>query len=302
MIPKFPQFKKLELADKKEIEGIVLQYLPYSDFNFISMWIWNIQEKISVSILNGNLVVQFMDYITRKPFYSFLGNNEANDTAEKLLELSQKEGLRAELRLVPEEVIQRLDIAKFKIKEDRNNFDYIYKTENLAKMSGRKFEVKRKHFRFFKKNFSHEVKVLDLHDSLVKKEIIDLFNDWIVDKEEMMAGRFENELLALNRFLKFCQPADFFTMGIYLKGKLIAFSITENIHGGYNLGHFQKSRTSFFKGLNDYLVNELAKLLMKGKVQYMNCEQDLGIAGLRESKEAYSPHRYLKKFTVSFTH
>ena len=31
----------------------------------------------------------------------------------------------------------------------------------------------------------------------------------------------------------------------------------------------------------------------------MNCEQDLGIDGLRESKESYLPSKYLRKFSIS---
>ena len=93
MIPEFPQFKNLELTDKKEVEKITGKYPPYSDFNFVSMWSWDIKGEMRLSILNGNLVVRFTDYITGNPFYSFLGNNEVNDTVEKLLELSKKEGL-----------------------------------------------------------------------------------------------------------------------------------------------------------------------------------------------------------------
>ncbi len=38
MLPQFPQFKPLELTDKSDIEAITKQHLPYSDFNFVSLW------------------------------------------------------------------------------------------------------------------------------------------------------------------------------------------------------------------------------------------------------------------------
>ena len=93
MIPEFPQFKPIELSDKQEVEKITSQYPPYSDFNFVSMWSWDIKGEMRLSMLNGNLVVKFNDYITGEPFYSFLGKNKLNETAEILLNLSKEEKL-----------------------------------------------------------------------------------------------------------------------------------------------------------------------------------------------------------------
>ena len=70
MIPEFPEFKKLELSDKEEVEKITSKFPPYSDFNFVSMWSWNIENKIWISQLYGNLVVHFTDYLTDGTFLS----------------------------------------------------------------------------------------------------------------------------------------------------------------------------------------------------------------------------------------
>lgn len=78
MIPKFPKFKHIELIDKEEIEKITQKFPPYSDFNFISMWSWDIKVEMIISKLNNNLVVRFTDYLTGYPFFSFLGDNMVN--------------------------------------------------------------------------------------------------------------------------------------------------------------------------------------------------------------------------------
>ncbi len=80
MIPVFPNFKKLELSDKKEVEKFTSEFPPYSDFNFISMWIWDIADNMMISQLNKNLVVVFNDYLSGKPFISFLGKNKISET------------------------------------------------------------------------------------------------------------------------------------------------------------------------------------------------------------------------------
>ena len=63
MITQFPDFKPLELFDKKYIETFTVQFPPYSDFNFTSIWAWNTNDKFQISNLNGNLVVLFYDYL-----------------------------------------------------------------------------------------------------------------------------------------------------------------------------------------------------------------------------------------------
>ena len=88
MITQFPDFKPLELFDKKYIETFTVQFPPYSDFNFTSIWAWNTNDKFQISNLNGNLVVLFYDYVSNNPFFSFIGSNKIEDTAARILEYS----------------------------------------------------------------------------------------------------------------------------------------------------------------------------------------------------------------------
>jgi hypothetical protein len=94
MIPQFPEFKKLELSDREEIEALTQRYPLYSDFEFTSLYAWDTKEKIQISYLHQNIAIQFTDYTSGDFFYTFIGNHEVNDTAQKLLELSKKKWLR----------------------------------------------------------------------------------------------------------------------------------------------------------------------------------------------------------------
>src|SRR3989338_1647905 len=174
MIPEFPKFKPIELSDKTEVEKITSKYPPYSDFNFVSMWSWDIKNEMRISLLNGNLVVRFTDYLTGEPFYSFLGDNKVNETVEELLEFSKKEILPLELKLIPEEVLKDLDQIKFKATEDRNNFDYIYDVSRLAELKGNEYQSHRnsihKFLRIYK-NWKVEV-VINFTEIYDKNQIL----------------------------------------------------------------------------------------------------------------------------------
>ena len=44
MLPKFPEFKKLELNDKAVLHSVTALLPPYSDFNFTSLFSWNVND------------------------------------------------------------------------------------------------------------------------------------------------------------------------------------------------------------------------------------------------------------------
>ena len=67
-IPEFPEFTGITLAIQDELEEYVNRYPCYSDFNFASLYSWNIDEDMGVSWHNGNAVFLFSDYMTGLPF------------------------------------------------------------------------------------------------------------------------------------------------------------------------------------------------------------------------------------------
>ncbi len=169
----------------------------------------------------------------------------------------------------------------------------------FSKMQDSKFSVRRKHVRFFKKTFTHQFKKHTDMSSSLKGQILNLFNDWVKDKGEKMTINYsQHEFLALSRFLEASEIFSFLIIGIYYYDRLIAASLSESTTMQYNLSHFQKAINSNFKGLNIYLVHEVANLLEKEDIKYINWEQDLGIPGLRKSKTKYRPDLYLNKFII----
>ena len=58
MIGQFPKFTALRLEDKKEYQKIISSFAPYSDFNFVSLFSWNINDKTFVSKLGSGIVIR----------------------------------------------------------------------------------------------------------------------------------------------------------------------------------------------------------------------------------------------------
>jgi hypothetical protein len=296
MIPKFPQFKKIELSDKEEIEGFIKKYPPYSDFNFTNMWIWNLGDGISLSVLNKNLVVKFIDYKNGQPFLSFLGENMINETAEEMISFSEKNYKDNVLRLVPEIVTSHLDKSKFEIANDLDSHDYVYSILELSEMDSWSHSSLSKGIRqFAKKNPDYIIKQYPLAD-ISKVEYIKMFKTWADNKK--VINHFElNEYKAFEKLLDL-NDKNIKINSLYVKNILVGFTVMEIGLDGYAISHFAKADTSLHPAVYQVLNWGEAKILEKQGIKYYNWEQDLGIKGLQKSKLKYKPSLFLSKFFV----
>ena len=296
MIPKFPEFKKIELSDKKDVEKFTSKFPPYSDFNFSNMWAWDIKEEMGLSILNNNLVVKFTDYVNGQPFLSFLGDNMVNETVRELIMFSEKNYKTNILKLIPEIIISFLDKSEFNAISDIDSRDYVYSVKHLSNINIWKGHSSSKGIKkFLKLHPDYVVKVCSLQD-IVKDEYIDIFKKWIKAKNMDNFLEFK-EFQAFKKFLEL-KDDNIKIVSLYKNKFLIGFTMFEICSNSYSLAHFSKTDISYYGNINDILNWEEAKFLSVQKILFSNWQQDLGIPGLRKSKEKYKPDSFFNKFIV----
>ena len=297
--PAFPDFKKIELNDKNLFESYTSMFPPYSDYNFVSLWSYDTKSKAEFPILNNNLVIKYYDYITLEPFYSFIGNNKPLETTNTLIDLSKKMGLSPCLKLVPKHNIEKdwdSMNKEYKIVEDRDNHDYIVSIKSLVELKGNKnYSHRNLVRRFAKGNPDHIVKRFSLKKDKLQADIESLFRHWGKEKK---SDEIENEFKALKRLIRAARSGiDLEFLGIYLDKRLIGFSIDELLKNGYVISHFGKADRSY-TGIYKYIEHVNAKYFYAKGYKYINYEQDLGIPGLKKTKELWHPIKYLEKYTI----
>lgn len=297
MIPEFPNFKKLELSDKTEVEKFTRRYPPYSDFNFVSMWSWDIYNSMRVSQLNKNLVVLFNDYLSREKFLSFIGENLVPETTTELISFSKKNYKVNFMKLIPEEVASLMPLTLFKTEQDRDSYDYVYSVTHLANMNNWSKNTSGKRVRkFLKLDLNYTIRDLSVEE-IDKNEYRNLFKKWADSKN--IDNHFElNEYKAFERFLQISGKNLRF-VSLYIANVLVGFTAYEIVSNDFAISHFAKVDHAHPNTISDALNWEEAKLLNKKGIKYFNWEQDLGIPGLRYSKEKYKHSFFLKKFIVS---
>lgn len=304
MISAFPRFKKLELSDREEVERFTLGFPSYSDFSFVSMFIWNPNDETLISRLNGNLIARLLEIRTQKTLYSFFGTTKSNDTATELLRFIERNGMEPELRVVPEFVISHLDKQVFQVSEDRDNFDYVLSTKDLSYMEGGKFESIRPKIRAFKNN-AYEFRKLDISNPVNRSKILQCFESWADlknRKTEPVDPAFsicvQTEAFAFQKLmasgLKLFESLICF--GLFVDSVLVGFMIGE-IVGEDCLIHFGKVDYKHI-GTFQFLHQQTARSLLEMGITYLNSQEDLGLQSLRFAKSRYRPVHFQKKYTV----
>lgn len=299
MLPKFPVFKKLELSDSKEIKNITSKFEPYSDFDFASMLSWDVNNDFRVSQLDGNLIVRLTDHFSGKPFFSFLGNNDVNKTLKLMFAfLIIEESAHPEIRLVPEVSLKDIDLSKYIIEIDLNNYDYIYDLEEHISYSGNKFASKRKLYNKFQKNYPEKsVEILDISNNNVSEKIIELTQKWSKNKAMPDEGlNYKRELSAIKRFIEF-NYNECICIALKVKDQIVGYDLLTIPNNDYAISHFSKSDISF-TGSYEFLVSSTASVLTKKSIKFLNAEEDLGLPSLRYSKNSYRPATFLRKYTI----
>jgi hypothetical protein len=300
-IPRFPTFRRLEIADRAAIETKTRRFPPYSDFGFTSLWAWDTDETCAISMLGGNLVVRLQDYRTEECVFSFLGQDAVGATVGALLAHARREGLPVQLRLVPEAVIAADEGVRrrYAVALDRDNFDYVYAVEAWAHFLHPGFREHRRKLARCRECAALDCRLLDAGDSAVQGAMLALFDRWAAQKPALAGEDRQRERTALERVFVLAGGDRLEAGGFYDGERLVGFSIWEGLPGGeWAVIHFQKADRAY-RGLSSWQAQELGRLLLTRGYRLINFEQDLGIPGLGEFKRSLQPCRFLRKYVVA---
>lgn len=280
-------FKNVELSDRNWVNAILYAHNPPSlEYNFTTLFIWNEIYKTKIAQYQNTLLAQFGE---EKKLYLFPIGKNPKAAIEYLLQ--NFENLR--IGGIGEKEKDFLEIhfpKKFNFFEDRNMSDYIYTSQSLMTLTGKKLSSKRNHINRFLENnpdWSYE--------EITKKNIseVDKMHDEWVSSMEEKDGLFE-EGKAVKKALK-----NYFELGlsggaIRCGGKIIAFSMGDKLNDNTFIVHIEKA---FHEIQGAYpMINKQFVIANCRNFEFVNREEDTGDEGLRRAKLSYNPHTVLKKY------
>jgi hypothetical protein len=188
------------------------------------------------------------------------------------------------------ESIARKTVPFAALEEDPASHDYVYRLSELRELSGKRFDGKRNHIRHVQEQDPHIEHLLP-GDVPACEQVLDA---WLSEQKNHWSALQERS--AIKRTLQNFVSLPLHGIGMFLGGTLAGFAIGEPLNADTFVEHFEKGLPGI-SGLYPFLLHSFA-LSVPEPFTFLNREQDLGLEGLRRSKESWHPEFLLRKFTL----
>lgn len=177
------------------------------------------------------------------------------------------------------------------VEETRGQWDYLYRSSELATLSGNRFHKKKNLLKQFQKLYNYEYRSLAIN---CVETVLNMQTEWCRwrDCESSEALLAENDAVA--RVLAHWKDIPGLCGGIIrIDGVPVAYTLAEPLNNDTLIIHFEKAANGIkgaYQAINYLFCNDVGV-----NYTYVNREQDLDDEGLRQAKLSYNPVDFSKK-------
>ena len=294
------EFHALTKEDKPLLDRYFrANYYENSHFNFTNLYMWREPFHVHVAEEDDVLYVVSEWKARVSALQPFCDPTRYPEATKKLLAYFEEIGQPFHIYDMERgyaDFLRSCDCASFEVVADRDNYDYVYLSEKLISLSGRKLHSKKNHLNAFRKEHP-DAQFLPITDEIVTQCKLTI-NGWYKQHaQEAPADPFialERQAIieVLNNF------EDFQLKGgaILIGQRVVAFTFGEQLNDDTAVIHVEKADPEVrgaYPAINQAFVEHAWS-----DMTYINREEDMGIEGLRQAKESYKPVKLIEKFNA----
>lgn len=301
---------RITIENKPVLEEYLNGYeYETSGLSFSALYMWRDINEFCFDIIGDYMCISGISHLELDQKLNFMfppltktGSYDHDSLRATLLEAKRRfeaKGAVFNLRLVPSHMTQLIcDAApEIEFSEDRPNFDYIYRREDLVQLRGKKYHAKKNYINSFKKNYEYVYEPINsaMTDELM--EFIEVFNS----KKEIPEHEMEllkNEEAAMRDVFENFEACGYYGGVIRIDGRVQALTAGGRLGSNMLTQHIEKANTDY-RGLYPMICNEFCKSLPED-IEFINREEDMGIENLRKAKLSYKPVKLLEKYIGIF--
>lgn len=290
------EFHAVTVNDKKWIEERLSSRSKRScEYSFGNIFSYKEKLDIYVCDYEGCLIVKCISG-NRASYMYPAGDGNIDAALAEIVAEAENSGMKCYMYgLSAEDALnyERLFPIKDKPYPNRDTFDYVYNNEDLVNLSGKKYQPKRNHISFFKKNYYWTYEKICGNNI---SECLAMSRKWLENYESEDKTDLESEYRIIR-----CVFDNYFTLGykgglIRKDGEVVAFTMGEELDSDTFCVHFEKAFAEY-RGLyplinQQFVENELSDY------KYINREDDVGLENLRKAKLSYYPAFLFEKYEV----
>lgn len=293
-------FNPITIEDKKIIEKYLCDYkFTTSEYSFTNLLIWRKGCDIQYTIYDKVLIIKKRDFKGKYHFMQPIGYTKENlkkiiEELKEYRKINDMEFLFKDVESSFLEDLKEIYGDEAYIQEDIDNFDYIYLSEKLISLSGKKLHSKKNHYNYFIKNYDYAVK--DFSEDGVKEDCISAAEKWL-DKKYNGNDYLKYEFDGISEIITYMNELNLKGMAVYVDNTVAAFTIGECVNNHMAIVHIEKGLPEI-NGIYAFTNKTFVENYLSS-VKYINREQDLGLEGLRKAKRSYYPVKLEEKYCVN---
>lgn len=287
-------FREPELSDREwAVKLLSLSGFRGCLYTFGNNYVWKDVYNVKICRFGSFYLLQNTDHTSGAPRFLFpAGEGDIRQVVTALREYC--DGLGIPLLMTANRECAGLlkelypDIS---CEPDRDGFDYVYNSADLAELKGRKYHSKRNHLnRFYENSWSFEPITPD--NVSYCREVLDRWLAADDDPDKRQEAEVVNR--SLDNYRALCYSGGLLTVN----GEPQAFTFGESSSEDTFVVHAEKALLDY-QGAYAAVNCEFAKTLAD-RYRYINREEDTGSEGLRKAKLSYHPAFLEEKYLITF--
>lgn len=293
-------FRRPELSDAELISDYFHKYPTRScDRTFANVYLWAKFYQVEFTQYKNTLL--FRD---NSAGYGYAFPAGADEDVRKvipdLIRDAQEAGKPFCLYGVTREHFEQIEQwfpGQFTCEYNRDEADYVYETEKLATLSGKKLHSKRNHINKFKQVYEGRWE----YEKLTEDQVEDCFQmamRWRNENECEEDDEKNQEMCVTMNSLRLLKELHLIGGVLKIDGEIVAFTIGEAVNDDTFVVHIEKAFAEV-DGAYTMINQQFVEHELLGKYQYVNREDDVGMEGLRKAKMSYHPIFMIEKGYVT---
>lgn len=289
-------FKQITLSDKKDIDACFAgNTYRACDFNFTNLFAWNARFKTVFAIEHRTIFLRFQDTDGQLYYMMPIGKMPLKDAFARIMEDARGNRIPFQMKAISNrmwENIEREMPEKFRRIPDRNNDEYIYLSEKLIKLSGKKLQSKRNHINRFKAD-NPDWEYFPLTSRKELDECAGMLDEWEDANASKVDFTQRFDYIATKIMLDNFEYLGLRGGAVRVNGRIVAFTIGEPLTEDSFVVHVEKAfgdMNGAYTIINQQFIEHEASEFM-----YINREEDMGLENLRKAKMSYYPDILLEE-------
>lgn len=290
-------FKKLSIEDKDWAEGLLRGAQRQGcEYSFSCAMMWSGVYQLTAGEVAGFLVMR-SDYWGRPAYLFPAGRGDLRQAICLLADQSRSERVPlAFYSLLPED-IQKLDQlfpGAFSYRSIPDAWEYLYETQSLITLSGKKLHGKRNHINRFIESYP-DWRFEEISSPSQLEECQKMNARWLErnpDKGSSLLYESQAVEIAFRYFFEFGLRGGLIRTG----GEVVAYSMGEPLGDDTFDVRIEKAYPDI-QGAYTIINREFARHFCEG-YRYINREDDAGDEGLRRAKLSYRPCKMVEKYSA----